>query len=331
MHKIRLSALALAGWFAAIGTGSAAITFQEDFSTDPAGRGWSVLGDTDLFQWNPTNQDLQVTWDSSRPNSYFAHPLGTVLSEEADFSLGFNLRLSDFAAGVNPDKPYPFELSVGLINLAEATQTGFVRGTGSDSPDLVEFSFFPDPGGVWVWGPSVTVMFCDWTGTNWSSGGFGSLTLSPNDCFQVDLAYTAAERVLRTSMTCNGLPFGPPGDAYLGASFRDFRVDHVAVCSYSDAGQDPSFAGSLLAHGAVDNFRVSLAAPPPPNLAGRFTNGAWQVEFLSLTNRLYTLERTADFQSWTAVSPATAGNGANLALQDPGAPADWACYRVRVE
>ncbi len=220
---------------------------------------------------------------------------------------------------------------MGLINLAEATQAGFVRGTGLNSPDLAEFSFFPDPGGAWVWGPSLTAMCCDWTGTNWSSGGFAPLGLSTNDLFHVDLAYSAAERVLRTSLTCNGQPYGTLADTTLGTNFLDFRLDHVAVCSYSDAGQDPAYAGSLLAHGVLDNIQVSITVPPPPDLAGGFVRGAWQVQFLSRTNRLYTLERTADFQSWIPVSPATAGIGANLVLKDPAAPAARAFYRVRVD
>src|SRR5438552_11511872 len=38
--------------------------FQESFSSDPAMRGWRTFGDTNLFHWNSTNQNLEVTWDS---------------------------------------------------------------------------------------------------------------------------------------------------------------------------------------------------------------------------------------------------------------------------
>lgn len=332
MYKIRLLALALAGLLITSASAQgAAVTFQEDFSSDPAQRGWQVLGDANLFHWNAADQNLAVTWDSSQPNSYFARPLAWALSGDDDFCFAFDLSLSDFTAGIDPQKPNPFELSVGLINLAQATGTNFVRGSGWASPDLVEFSFFPDPGGAWIWGPSLTAMLCDWTGTNWSYGGFGPLSLTTGQVFHVALTYSSADRTLRTTVTSNGQSIGDISDAGLGANFLDFRVEHLAVCSYSDAGQDPSYAGSLLAHGAVDNFSVSITSAPPPNLALCAMNDVWQVQFLSRTNRLYTLERSADFRSWTVVSPTTPGSGTSLALRDSAVPAGRAFYRVRVD
>jgi hypothetical protein len=65
------------------------------------------------------------------------------------------------------------------------------------------------------------------------------------------------------------------------------------------------------------------------NLIGAFSNGLWQVRFLSRSNWLYTLERTSDFVSWTDQSPATSGNGMILILSDTNPPATRAFYRVR--
>jgi hypothetical protein len=67
------------------------------------------------------------------------------------------------------------------------------------------------------------------------------------------------------------------------------------------------------------------------NLAGGFQGGQWRAQFLSCSNWLFTLQRTADFQSWTNVSTATAGNGANLFLSDTNPPASRAFYRVKAE
>ena len=123
-------------------------------------------------------------------------------------------------------------------------------------------------------------------------------------------------------MTATGVP--------LGATFTDFRVNCVAVCSFSDAGQSPpEFAGSVLAHGVVDNFTVITPPPPIQDLTGGFSNNVWHVQFLSRTNWIYILERTADFQSWTDASPPTPGSGTNLVLPDAAAPTDKAFYRVR--
>jgi len=89
---------------------------------------------------NSTNQDLEVTWNTEKTNSYFFHPLGNVLAKSDDFSVAFDLRLDDLnATFVNG---YAFELSAGLLNRADATGTNFNRSNGTQSPNLVEFDTF---------------------------------------------------------------------------------------------------------------------------------------------------------------------------------------------
>ena len=87
MQKKSLLALAAAG-FAFVSTLDAG-TLTENFSHDPALDGWQVFGDTNLFHWDSVNHNLQVTWDSSQSNSYFYHPLGTILGTNDDFSMSF--------------------------------------------------------------------------------------------------------------------------------------------------------------------------------------------------------------------------------------------------
>ncbi len=90
-------------------------------------------------------------------------------------------------------------------------------------------------------------------------------------------------------------------------------------------------ASSGLNDGSADNLAFVLtpkADPPFRIVAFGATNQAWQVEFDSRTNRLYTLERTADFQAWSAVSDPTPGTGDRLVLADPERPNGQAFYRV---
>jgi hypothetical protein len=331
MLKNRLFALAFASVIVSTNRPSGAADLVENFSGSPNRNGWKIFGNGALFIWNATNQNLEVTWDSSQPNSYFYHSLGTILTKTDDFSFSFDLQLTNATAGINPQKPSPFQLSVGLLNLDRASQTNFVRGTGSDSPDLVEFSFFPDPGGAWIYGPSLTSVLVDWTGTNWSTHGFGAQGLAPQDLYHVDLSYTASNQTLRTTITQNGTDFGQVSDAQLTTNFQDFNVNCFAICSYSDAGQDPAFAGSILAHGTIDNITVTTPPPPVGIVAGGFMNGFWQVLFNSSSNWLYVLERTEEFESWTAVSAAVAGTGGALRLQDTNSVVAHALYRVRAQ
>ena len=312
-----------------------ATTITENFTNNPWQNGWQVFGDTNVFQWNSANQNLAVTWDSSQTNTYFYHPLGTILARDDDFSVAFDLRLNDFVAGIDPQLPSTFPLSVGFLNLAEASQPGFLRGTGYSAPDLAEFSFFPDPGGAWIYGRSLTAVMIDSTGFNYSSGGYDPDSLTTNDIYRVNLDYTAGNTNLVMTITRNNEMFVSNGVASLGTNFTDLRVDSISISSYSQAGQDTNdhggviYAGSILAHGTVDNFVVTLPPPPVQNLTGAFSNELWQAQFIGRSNWLYTLERTTNFISWTEVSAAASGNGTNLLLQDTNAPRGKGFYRVR--
>lgn len=331
MFRIHFVALALAG--ACCFAGSApADTFTEDFSSHPAAHGWRLAGDASLFQWNSTNQNLEVTWDSSRTNSYFHRPLGTVLTRSDDFTIDFDLQLRDIAIGTTPGKPYAMQIAVGFVNLAGATNDGYFRATGYDSPNVAEFNYFPDSG----FGASVSPTFVS-SNNQFAAAFFSSFTLTTNDLFHITMNYTASNLTLVTLMTSNGLPFGPIEDVILGGPpyfipFSDFRVDALSISSYTDAGQDPLYAGSIKAHGTVDNFAVTIPSPPVKNLTGGFSNQTWQVQFTSRTNWSYTLERTGDFVSWTTVSSGVAGHGGALSLSETNAspgPANF--YRVNAQ
>ena len=329
MLKVRLSVLALAGVSVLCTLRSASVPAQEiflteDFAVAPTQRGWQAFGATNLFVWNPTNQNLEVTWDSSQTNSLFYHPLGTVVTKTNDFMLEFDLRLSDLAIGTTPGKPYTFELAVGLTDLASATNALVRRGTGFDSPNLVEFDYFPDSG----YGATISTAVIS-SNNEWNDGGFTyPMALPLAEVIHVEMRYIAADQTLTTRVTRNGQPFGPLKQATLGTNFSNFCVDQVAISSYSDAGQDPDFAGSLLAHGTVDNF-VFISPPPVGELAGSFAGQTWQVQFTSHTNWLYTLERTDGFQTWPGAASPAAGTGERMTLSDNNAASGKGFYRVR--
>lgn len=306
-----------------------AATFQADFATDPLAHGWQVFGDTNLFQWNVTNQNVAITWDSSQGNSCFQMPLGTIVTRDDDFSFALDLRLDDVSAGIDPGKPSTFELAFGLQNSVSAEKTNFFRGNARNAPNLAEFDFFPDTG----YGP--TVWPAAWS-TNSAPNYNGPsdytiLDLPLGVVMRVSVDYSASAGVLTTTIATNGTPLASVHPVPLSPGFTDFRLGTFALESYSDAGQSGPLPGSILAHGAVDN--VVITAPPPPvaEVSGAFTNGSWQLEFLSRIHWLYTLERTTDFQSWLAVSATVDGSGTNLVLQDSQPPVASACYRVRAE
>ena len=117
MKKNRSFALALAGALVVCPQVSPATTLAEGFATDPLAQNWIATGNTNLFHWNAANQNLEVNWDSSQTNSYFCRSFGTSLTKASDFMLGFDVRLSDIGPGTDTNKPFTFQIAIGLLNL----------------------------------------------------------------------------------------------------------------------------------------------------------------------------------------------------------------------
>src|ERR1041385_3222822 len=351
---LKIARLALAGLlFVTAASSCGAAVFQEDFASDPAQRGWRGVGDASLFQWDAAHQNLAVTWDSSHPNSFFLRPLGTVLAGSDDFSFSFDLRLPDIRAGSTPGKSNEFEIAIGLLNYRNRSEENAFRGAGASVSNgvrirkivkldqvahtgasvsngvrnLVEFDYFPDAG----FGDTFATTVISTNNVFAYAHNF-PLALTPGDVFRLTLSYTAADQVLRTSALRNGAPFNALADVCL-AGKPDFRVDAFAVTSYSDAIQagSPTFYGSVLAHGTVDNVQLVLPSPPLAGISLWSSNSVWRAEFLSATNWLYTLERSQEFSAWQPAGAAASGTGALLVLPDTNAPGLKQFYRVRAE
>ncbi len=326
MLKIRLSVLALASLLAVQPV--SALTIAENFATDPAARGWAVFGDTNLFAWNATNQNLAVTWDSSKPNSYFHHPLGMTVTSASNFMLSVDFTLQNIATGINPDKPYTFQIAIGLHHHATATESGFVIGSGYQAPNLVELNYFPDAGQ----GASVTTLMIS-SANEFDYVSTDPLELVPGAHYQAVLVYTAADQTLRTTLASNGIPIGPINENRHNPDLGDFAVDTIAIASYNEEGQDTNeyggivYAGSILAHGTVN--KIAFASPLPVDKISAPAPGA--VQFTGVTDWNYVLERTVDLRNWIPVTAPTPGSAGPLTLTDTNPPGGSAYYRVRAQ
>jgi hypothetical protein len=312
---------------AAAGAPAAAAVWSEDFASDPSARGWRVFGDSSLFQWSPAAQGLDVTWDSSRPNSFFHRPLGDILTRRDDFTLEFDLRLQSIEGGFRPEKASTFQIAVGLVRLAAVTNTSFVRATVPGTANVVEFDYFPPAGGI-----DATVSPVLVSSNHQFLPAFAfPLELSTGSWFRVVMRYAASNQTLVTTLQRDGQPFGLVPDIRVSASFTDFRVDTLAVCSYSDAG-DPE--GSVRARGVVDNLRVTTPPSPVRALAAVSGEAHCGVRFLGRTNWSYTLLRSPDLQSWSVAQQLPLAGATNVSLSDPlplPAAGERRFYRVLAE
>lgn len=302
-------------------------TITEDFSTDPFQNGWAIFGDTNLFQWDSTNQIMDVTWDSSQSNSYFYLPLGTTVTMADAFTVDFDIELNDV------EWTNVFQLAVGLLNFTNATDPNFSRGAGT-SPNIFEFDYFPDSGDSQS-DPNVEAAMTDATTNITDLPDFyfvyDNLPMQTNVTYHVKLTHEAGAATISGLMLTNGQIYTtmPIVGNTFGEVIGPFALDTVAIINYSGAGQFPP-VGSILAHGTVDNIAVTLP-PTVRSFSGAFTNGLWQVQFGTYTGWNYTLQRSTDLISWSDASATTPGTGNLMTVSDTNAVGGQAFYRISAQ
>ncbi len=293
-----------------------AVTISETFSSNATNGSWRVFGNTNLFQWNPTNQNLEVTWDSSKVNSYFYCPLGTIVARDDDFSVSFDIRLQNAASGTTPGKPYDMPLAIGFMNFGNATNANYSRGSGVNSTygvkSLVEFDYFP---AFSIYEPTLSQVIVSTNNSSWLYNHDNLQEMTAGDLFHIAMSYSSATRKLTTVVTRNGTQYGATQFISVTSTI-DFRCDTFSISSYSDQNS----AGSIYAQGTIDNIAITVPPSPVQNLRGYFTNAQWSAEFNSNTNWTYLLERAGNFQNWTETSAKTNGTGSKIILADTNAP-----------
>jgi len=105
-----------------------------------------------------------------------------------------------------------------------------------------------------------------------------------------------------------------------GTRFVEFALTNRVFTGMNDA--------------SADNLSFVLTPrPDPPFSIVNYSNtmAGWRVETMTMTNRLYALQRSENLNSWIAVTPWTLGSGNLMALTDPGPPARQAFYRVAAQ
>jgi hypothetical protein len=319
-HSVLTLASACALAVSALGASSDSVVIATSFDKNPLTNGWKVYGNSELFVWDSANQALNVTWDSSNPNSYFYFPLRTVLTRHDSFSMQFDWTLTDVSGS--------FEVSLGFINIASATGPNFLRGTGSDSPNLVEFSYLP-PNVFEMWDgylmPTVAAT------NNWNtsynspiSSGYAPINLPVNTPMRVVFDYSGTSSTVHCQVT-SGATSILSTSFTLDAGFSDFRCDAFAVDCYSDRN---GYGLPVLAHGVITNITLTVPPAPVDGIKAIVSNGQWTVQFNSQTNWIYTLERSSDLTNWTATTSTLSGTGAACELRDVNPPAGAQFYRV---
>ena len=294
------------GLFAVLGIPlSKADTWTEDFSTNPESHGWTSFGDASLFRWRPDVGDLQVTWDTAHVQSFFAHPLGRVLTTRDNFGLSLDLRLNTIQPGLRINRPGAMQISLGWLNLTNALTENYLRA-GGRAADLLEWDWFPKgfiPGYGEV-DPTVSPVAFDNLGQVAASFTF-PFDLATNTTYRLYLDYSATNRQMSLALDVDGAHGPSINSLILSDSFGSFNVDAFAVMVWNE-GSSPF--DSLYAVGAIDNLILTL--PPLPIDSISWVAGSLsQVQFSSQLGWNYSLEASADLVRWIPVSDSIPGTG----------------------
>lgn len=311
---------------------AAGATFTETFSAEPTE--WDVWN-PGAFEWDSEARNLKVTWDSRQTNAFYYYKLPMTLTRQDAFAVEFNLRVDDLMLGIDPAKSGTFPLCIGFLNLAEAIRTNYFRGSGvhatTGARSIAEFTYFPGSGFI---DPTVGMAVAS-TNNQFAYSHSFPVEVTAGDLFHIKMVFEPGTQVMSMQLFRNGEPYGEaPNNTIDPLNYSsvagDFRLDAFSITTYSDAGQSPpQFAGSLLAHGMIDDVTLTWPDAPVENISGSFQNGAWMVQLTGQSGWTYFLERTVDLQRWERVASGV-GEG-TLQLKDETAPNENAFYRVAAE
>ena len=291
----------------------------ENFSANPLANGWAAHGDESLFEWDAEGGALAVTWDSEKPNSNFHRSLGLTLTEADTFAFAFDIALDEVKAGHLDGQPYTFELALGLINSKSAKADGFSRGTGSDSPNLVEWDYFPDTGFGATISPTIVS-----AKSQFAAGFTFPAALSAGKQYSVRMEYDPDERALKTFMLENGKVWKTIKTVALADDFVGFVVDAFSISSYTVKGSE----SSLLASGSVDNLAIGVGRSKPRIVNTRLADGQWTARSFGYGTADYLLERSADLRGWQPVRNGVREDGFYLRLIDENPSLGDGFYRL---
>jgi hypothetical protein len=309
---------------------SAATEWHETFGSDPATRGWSIRGDSSLFAWDAARGHLAATWDSSRTNTYFYRPLGTVLSRSDPFRFAFRIQLDEIRTAAESGT---FQLAVGFLRRDRAFQGNFLRGSGvhptTGPRDLVEFNYFPGAGAI---SPTFAAVAIGTNNLRWTTLHVFPVELTTGRPYDVSVAFDPVDQSLQLRAS-RDLEIVAAESVPLHAGFSDFRVDAFSVTSFSGAGQPANYAGSLLARGWVDDIVVTFPEPPRPALQSAGRGTVKLPNHAAANGWIPFLERAKGDapRSWETIPSTLRMEGSQWILEDSHPPADQGLYQVRLE
>jgi len=291
----------------------------ESFATDPLANGWVLHGDESLFEWDAETGTLEVAWDSEKPNSYFYRPLGQSLTEKDSFAFTFQLTLDEVKAGHLDGQPYTFEVAIGLLNLEAAKEGGFMRGTGTDSPNLVEWDYFPDTGFGATVSPAVAS-----SKSEFSAGFTFPAELTKGKVYTVRMEYDGSTGVLKSEMLEDGKPWKSIAEVKRKNAHAGFLIDAFSISNYTAKGSE----SSLFATGTIDELAIATSRSGPSLVDVNLDDGRWRARAFVVAPDDWQLQRSGDLLIWKSLDAVRKTSQFFMRFADPETVGRNQFYRI---
>ena len=128
-----------------------------------------------------------------------------------------------------------------------------MRGTGTDSPNLVEWDYFPDTG----FGATVSPALAS-SKSEFSAGFTFPAELTKGKVYTVRMGYDGSTGVLKTEMLEEGKPWKTIAEVKRKNAHAGFLVD-----TFQSATSRPRSESSLLATGTIDELAIATSRSGP--------------------------------------------------------------------
>ncbi len=354
MFRFKIFVAVAAAMLAAL-PGRAAVSFTENFSTNPftPSGNWSFgIGTNDHNQFTWTGSSLNVHLDSSLPTVRLQRPIGVTVTDTNDFLLKARFSFTVISAPTNQS----MQIAFGLVN---SSQTGGNRTgtdgvyTDDDTFHTLEFNYFPN---ISIYsspptGPTLSpAVFGAHKPGNDAFGNFAAYSFSEADLhdnttgihelpqsvtLEAVLAYSGATKTFTLTMNqVNGdnsttlleteVPpmslVNLPAFGTYDTNFP-FMVDSLAIMAYHD-GFTTTNNPSLVADISFQRLSFYAPGPQPPNYVsiGIISTNV-VLTFPTISNFLYDVQRKTDLasNSWSTIASNIAGTGGVVTNIDVGA------------
>ena len=194
-----------------------------------------------------------------------------------------------------------------------------MRGTGTDSPNLVEWDYFPDTG----FGATVSPALAS-SKSEFSAGFTFPAELTKGKVYTVRMGYDGSTGVLKTEMLEEGKPWKTIAEVKRKNAHAGFLVDTFSISNFTAKGSE----SSLFATGTIDELAIATSRSGPSFVDVHLDEGQWRARAFVVAPDDWQLQRSGDLRDWKSLDAVQKPSQFFLRFTDPEPVGRNQFYRI---